>query len=265
MSTGRDRLHFGITSGIVVDNKHPEGHYKVKLKFEWIRSTAAGDKEDFISNWARVATQMGGGGRGIVCLPEPDDEVFVVFEKGSLRYPVVIGSAWNKTDMPPQGGGGPAECNDPDPDGGSLGIADVAVDNNASGGKNDARFWMTRHGHALIFDDGANPKVIIKTANGHTFALNEAAERISLFNSNGEQYLILDEAASKITICSANGDIDVLCENGTFTLKAKDIDILASATSKYEAGSTAETKSGSTMKIEAGSTMTQKAPLIKLN
>ena len=35
-------------------------------------------------------------------VPEPNEQVFVNFEQGKLRKPVVTGSMWNKTDKPPE-------------------------------------------------------------------------------------------------------------------------------------------------------------------
>lgn len=265
MSGGRDKLHFGVASGIVTDNKHPDGYYQVKLKFPWIRSTDCGDKEDFISNWARVSTPMAGGGRGFVCLPEVGDEVLVVFEKGSIRYPVVMGSLWNKDDQPPWGDNAPAEVDDAGPEGASIGVGDICKDNNAMGGKNHARYFHSRSGHLLLFDDGDNPKVVFKTKAGQTLVINEKEERISIYGSNKEEYLCLDEKGKKITLETKNGDMDLLCKNGTFNLECKDYKIYASASGKLETGTTLEQKSGQTTKTEAGGTMTVEAPLIKLN
>jgi len=265
MSTSRDRLHFGVASALVVDNKHPEGHYKVKLHFPWIRAKDAGDDEDFLSNWARVATMMAGKGMGMVCLPEVGDEVLVCFEKGSLRYPVVIGSMWNSKDVPPWGGEAPAEVDDPGPGGGPLEVGKIAKDNNEQGGNNDARYWKTRHGHALVFDDSAAPKVVLKTASGHTLVLNEKDERLALYNHNQEQYLEFDAKNKKITIESVNGDIDFFCKNGTFKVEAKKIVMKASTDVEVKADKNSKYEAGTNTLIKAGSTLTEKASLIKLN
>ncbi len=265
-SSRDSRVHFGVAYAVVTDNKHPDGWYRVKVKFPWIRSKDGGDKEDYLSNWCRVASPMAGKGRGFVCLPEVDDEVLVAFEKGSMRYPVVIGSVWNKEDVPPWGDEAPAEVDDPGPGGGSIGVSDIAKDNNAQDGKNDARYLKTRHGHALIFDDGENPKVILKTASGHTLVLNEKDERLALYNHNQEQYLEFDAKNKKITVETVNGDIDVYCKNGTFTLEAKDIVMKASKTIDVKSDTSTKHESGSSFDIKAGATCTIKGgPKIDLN
>ena len=46
---GNRRRIYGVVIGIVTDNKHPDGEYRVKVRFPWIRdATDAGDAEDFI-------------------------------------------------------------------------------------------------------------------------------------------------------------------------------------------------------------------------
>ena len=46
------------------------------------------------SHWARVAAPMAGNGRGLYFLPEVEDEVLVLFERGDA-FPFVIGALWN--------------------------------------------------------------------------------------------------------------------------------------------------------------------------
>lgn len=271
MIDGMSRRYFGVAYGVVTDNKDPEGNYRVKVKFPWIRSTDVGDDEDFLSNWARVASPMAGKGRGMVLLPEPEDEVLVAFEAGSLRYPVVIGCLWNKDDSPPWNGEAVAEADVPVPDGeggaspAAAGVETISKDNNAQGGNNDARYIKTRHGHGLLFDDGADPKVILKTANGHTLVLDEKEKRLSLFNSNGEQFLMFEEGAKKITICSTGGHIDMMCTAGTFKVRAKDIDMEASASVKVKSGANSDYVSDADTNVTVSGTLKEEASLITMN
>jgi uncharacterized protein involved in type VI secretion and phage assembly len=55
-----------------------------------------------VAIWARVAVPFAGGNRGAFLIPSVGDEVVVVFVNGDARAPVVIGSLWNGTDMPPE-------------------------------------------------------------------------------------------------------------------------------------------------------------------
>ena len=73
---GGFRRIYGVVIGIVVDHNHDNGEYRVKVKFPWLRDkTDAGDKEDFLSSWARISTVMAGKDMGFWCLPEKEDEV----------------------------------------------------------------------------------------------------------------------------------------------------------------------------------------------
>lgn len=84
---------FGVYSGKVIANRDPQGKYRVKVKFPWIR-----DNKKAI--WAKVS-RGSNSERGIFFLPEVGDEVIVSFMAGDIRYPVVLGSLWNGVDRPP--------------------------------------------------------------------------------------------------------------------------------------------------------------------
>ncbi len=60
-----------------------------------------GVDDQLSSNWARVAIQGGGKGRGITFMPEVNDEVIVGFENGDLRRPVILGGMFNGKDSQP--------------------------------------------------------------------------------------------------------------------------------------------------------------------
>lgn len=53
------------------------------------------------TDWIRIATTMGGKGRGTFFMPEVNDEVLVAFEHGDVRFPYVVGFLWNGQDEPP--------------------------------------------------------------------------------------------------------------------------------------------------------------------
>lgn len=180
------RLPFGsgVVVGRVVDNNDGEGLARVKVKFEWL--------DDFTNSaWARIATPMAGGKRGMYFLPEVDDEVLVVFEHGDVRFPYVIGSLWNGADRPPTDGGD---------------------------GKNDVRLIRSRSGHVIrlndtdghetieIVDASGNNKLVISTAdNDITIA---AAHDITLSAPDGTirlQAKFVDIESSADTTLTAEG------------------------------------------------------------
>jgi len=234
---GTGRRIYGAVIGIVTDNQHPDGEYRIKVKFPWIRSKDAGDKEDFVSSWARISSLLAGPSRGWYMLPDVDDEVLVMFEHGDIRRPIVIGGLWNGKDLPPVGKEAPKKSTDPM--GVDLGIDKACVDTKDNK-KNRARFFHSRSGHLLLFDDAdedKDEKIVLKTARGHTLVLNDkdGNESIALYDSTGEEYFHLDEKNKKITLETKDGDIDIFCKNGTFTLEAKKIVTKASDTAEHEA------------------------------
>lgn len=108
----------GVVTGVVTNNQDPEKLGRVRVRFPWL-------SESEESAWARVASPMAGGERGLWTLPEVDDEVLVAFERGDPRFPYVLGGLWNSKAPPP-------ETNE---------------------GKNDVRVLRSRSGHEIRLDD----------------------------------------------------------------------------------------------------------------
>jgi uncharacterized protein involved in type VI secretion and phage assembly len=237
LGSNRRRI-YGVVIGVVTDNKHPDGEYRVKVRLPWIRDAKdAKDSEDFLSTWCRIATPMAGAGRGFYWLPEVDDEVLISFEHGDLRRGYVIGALWNGEDNPPVGEHAPEVSTDPM--GVDLGIDKACVDTKDNK-ENRARFMYSRSGHLFLMDDAKedkDEKIVLKTARGHTIVLNDKSgkESIAIYDSTGEEYLYIDEKNKKITIESKNGDIDILCKNGTLNIEAKEIKTKATDKATHEA------------------------------
>ena len=261
---GLSRRIYGVVHGVVTDNKHPDGAYRVKVKFPWIRSTDVGDDSDYVSSWARVASSMAGNGRGMYMLPEVDDEVVVSFVHGDIRCPVVLGCVWNDTDKQPVGGSAPKASTDPL--GNDLGIGDAAKDNKEASGKNNARFMISRAGSVMMFDDTAGKeKIIFKTAKGSALIINDEKEVLAMYDHTKEVYLAMDATNKKITMETKNGEIHMLCKNGKFYVEAKEIITKASTKQEHKADTTWHQESGGKMTIKAGGTMDCDAPKIELN
>ena len=125
----------GVMVGVVTNNKDPDGLGRLRVRLPVRESN-----DD--SYWARIATLMGGNGRGTFFLPEVGDEVLLAFDHGNGDYPYVIGGLWNGEDKPP-------ETN--------------------SDGKNNIRKIRSRSGHEILFNDDAETKqekVVIQTKAG---------------------------------------------------------------------------------------------------
>lgn len=169
----RDDLIFGsdILSGVVIaivtNNQDPDELGRVKLKFPWLS-----DEQE--SDWARMASPMAGGGRGIFFLPEVEDEVLIAFEHGDIRRPIVLGGLWNGVDVPPE--------------------------TNADG-ENNIRMICSRSGHVIKLDDtdGSEKIEIIDKAEVNKITIDTAENTITL------------SADADIVISAANGKISLEC------------------------------------------------------
>lgn len=181
----RGRL-YGAYPAQVIDINDPDLQGKVKLKLPWSPDSNGGSYQV----WARIALLMAGNNRGTWFIPDPDDEVLVVFEGGDPRRPYVIGMLWNGQDAPPE-------------------TMDGA-------GKNYKKTIRSRNGVRITLDDtDGSESVTLVTPGGQTVTLNDGAGSIELQDSNGND-VKLD--ASGITLTSS----------ATVSITASDLEITAS-------------------------------------
>jgi uncharacterized protein involved in type VI secretion and phage assembly len=181
----------GVAVALVRDNRDPNGLARVRVSFPWHTRP----EESF---WARLATPMTGKNYGTFFLPEVNDEVLVAFERGDMRFPVVVGSLWNGDHKPPE--------------------------TNADG-HNDIRTIRTRKGHALRFDDGAKGRVQLQLNDGKSITIDDAGITIDAENGNR---IVIDGASGSTTIDAAS----------SLRIRAPQISIEASGTLDVRAGGT---------------------------
>ena len=135
----------GLQCGLVVDNKDPEGIYRVQVKY-------VTPSNEIKSAWARMITKMGGPEMGIACLPEPDDEVLLSFVCGHPDMPVIVGAVHNGKDT-------------------------IPFDN--ADGNNDERIFYSRSDHHIIFNDGDGAEFIqCETKGGKTNVEMKTADEL---------------------------------------------------------------------------------------
>jgi phage protein D/phage baseplate assembly protein gpV len=77
----------------VTNNNDPDAMGRVRVWFP-----ALGDGNE--GTWARVVGVSAGKERGMMMMPQPDEEVLVGFEHGDVARPYVIGSLFNGKDTP---------------------------------------------------------------------------------------------------------------------------------------------------------------------
>ena len=82
-----------LVVGVVTNNNDPDQMGRVRVKYPSLSDTEE-------SAWARIATPSAGNARGLLMLPQVDEEVIVGFEHGDTRRPIVVGSLFNGRDKP---------------------------------------------------------------------------------------------------------------------------------------------------------------------
>jgi uncharacterized protein involved in type VI secretion and phage assembly len=181
----------GVAIALVTQNKDDEGLGRVKVRYPWHEKSTE-------SYWARLATPMAGNDRGLVCIPEVNDEVVVAFEREDLRFPVVLGALWNGKDKPPFDNGD---------------------------GNNDKRIFRSRKKHELSFDDGSRGVVELKHEKGRRVRFDDDGFVVQDENGN---VVKVDSNSGAMTI-ESKGQLTIKAAT-SITIQAKTIDIKADVT-----------------------------------
>lgn len=193
----------GVAYGVVRDNQDPDGLGRVRVSYPWHTETDQ-------SYWARIAVPMAGNGRGFYALPEVGDEVALIFERGDLRFPCVVGAVWNGKNTPPESN---------------------------SDGKNDIRVFKSRSGHVFQFNDSSDAPSV-------TLLFNDQQKKVAI-DQNG--IYLDDNNGNSLTISSQDGSVTIKA-NGTLSLTASSISIHSQGTLSIIADATL-TMTGTTINI----------------
>jgi uncharacterized protein involved in type VI secretion and phage assembly len=168
----------GVVTAVVTNLNDPDKLGRAKVKFPWMGKSVSGT--DIESDWVRLSSPMAGGQRGLLSLPEVNDEVLVAFEQGDPDFPFIVGGLWNSTDKPPVG-------------------TDVAVKD----GKVIQRVFKTRTGHIITLDDSDDkPLISIVDKTGKNKVVIDSSKNTITINSD-----------SNMTFEAANGDIAIKGKN----------------------------------------------------
>jgi uncharacterized protein involved in type VI secretion and phage assembly len=180
----------GVVIGIVTNNKDPDRLGRVRVRFPWLSASTE-------SHWARVATPMAGNGRGLYFLPEVDDEVLVLFERGDVRFPFVIGALWNGKDQAPADNGD---------------------------GKNALRVMKSRSGHLIRFDDSENARKIeiIDATSDNRIVIDTSKDTVAI-TANKDIVLEAPQGDIRLTakqvVIEASGRADIKADSMTIAAK----------------------------------------------
>ncbi len=190
----------GIMVGIVTDNQDPSNQGRVKVRYPAL-------SPDHASDWARVISAGAGAKRGILFIPEVNDEVLVGFEMGDIHHPYVLGGLWNGQDQPP-----------------------YPTDKTVQGGKVALRIIQSREGHYLAFLESDDTKgIVIVDTSGNTIALNAQDEQLeircsgdALITAKGD---ISIEAGKNLTLKAPQGQVEIQGQTGVKAESSANVDI----------------------------------------
>lgn len=200
--TSEDHLWGGVVPAIVTNNNDEKKMGRVKVKFPWL-------DDQLESDWARIAAIGAGNGRGMLWIPEVNDEVLVAFEHGDFNHPYVIGNLWNGKDKVPQ---------------------DDAIQN----GKVEIRTIKTRDGHIIRMTDGSEKSIEIIDAENNTSIKFDTKEKKITIISKGDLSIdatgnvtlkgknVTVEAETALTLKGSNGKLET---SGPLTVKGSIVNI----------------------------------------
>ena len=178
----------GPVIGVVTNIKDDDNEGKVKVKFPWLS-----DSDE--SAWARLSSPMAGPDRGLQLVPEVDDEVLVVFERGDPNRPIVIGSMWNGVDATPLGG-----------------------DAVSGDGAVQQRMLKTRIGHTILLDDSDSSKsIVITDSAGNKITWDAANSKIEIV-SQGDL-----KVSATGTLKLEGNAVELTASGGNVTVKGTQI------------------------------------------
>ena len=165
----------GVYTASVLDNRDREDLARVFVRVPGVADAGV---------WARVATMMAGRNRGTMFIPDVGDEVLVVFERGDMRLPCVIGALWNGKDKPP------------------LSSADAAT----------TKMIRSRSGVTFRIDDKA-ASLIIETPAGQRITLQDGPGTVRIDDENGNSVTLATSgvtvnASAKVTVNASTVEVN---------------------------------------------------------
>jgi len=247
---GREEPDVGFTlstlvPAVVTNNKDPDNLGRIKVKFVHAPQSQGKDLE---SAWARLVTLGGGANRGMVMLPEVNDEVLIGFENADPRRPVVLGGLFSKK--------------------ASLPAANDIV---GGDGKVDYRRITSRTGHLIEIADtlkDPNSHILLKLKDGqHRIRLG--MDRCDIEMPAGKPFLLkVGNASIEIT---ASGDINIKGVNINLESQANtkvdakaNLDAKGMVATNIE-GATVSIKAKATASLEASGPVSVKGAMVAIN
>jgi phage protein D/phage baseplate assembly protein gpV len=176
----------GVYPAIVTNIKDSQGEAvfsSVKVKFPW----TAYNGTELESQWARLSIPGAGNQRGIMWMPEVNDEVLVAFESGNINRPYIIGGLYNGQDTSP------------------LSATDAIPSSSVV-----KRGMKTRIGQQFVFTEDSSDKKIEILSSGGTLniIIDETGKKISIEASDAGATIDI-KAQGAISITSDTADVNL--------------------------------------------------------
>jgi len=208
---------------------------RVKIQFHWDRG---GQANNTSSCWVRVAQSVAGKRWGSIFLPRVGQEVVVDFLEGDPDRPIIVGSVYNASELPPY----------TLPDEKTKTVLFKSYSSKGGGGFNEFRVEDKKGKEQIFINAQRNHDIRIKNDNYETIG-NESHHiivRDHLAQVKGDQHL------------QVRGDQNEKVD-GTVSLKVG-ADLQEKVSMKYalDAGMEIHLKAGTNLVIESGTTLTLK-------
>jgi len=228
-----DNHQFGLQYGIVTQNKDTEGQNRIKVRLPWLDK---GDTDQ--THWAQLSQPMEGDKFGWYILPDVDDAVVVMFIKGDMSQPVILGGSWSKPD------------NSPEPN---------------EDGKNNFRGYRSRSGHRMILDDTDKTKVVVVDKSTKIMIGVGQFEKAGAGPNTCDVYRPPQAETKGVSLSSMEGTFEITCKNGTLKIDAeKNITLNSLETFDMKAGQDLNVTGTSVAKLTSGSPSNYDAPKIDI-
>lgn len=228
----------GITIGIVTDTKDPKNLGRIRVKLPLI-------SDQLQTGWVRTSSLGTGKDRGIVFVPEINDEVVVAFEHGELNRPYVLGGLWNDVG--------------------------TAFEGAAKNNQTDERRMVSKLGSAIRFVDvqsGDDKSGIAIEMDGAKTRIFMGYKQVTI-ETQGRPLEIKNGSAS---IKMDQNDITITANNITIDAKQKldvksglDTNVKAGANAKVEASAQLNLKGGAMTTVESSGITAVKGSMVQVN
>ncbi len=209
----------------VIKNDDPLKLGRVLLQFHWANQLEGK------SSWARVAFPYTGSSRGMLFIPEVDDQVLVSYEANHVDFPVVVGSLYHK-----------------------------AQDTDYQSENNYTKFIRTKGGNKIVFKDKpGKQEIFITNANKKGTNLHISFDGDGTIKLHTQGLIELKAKDIKMT---AKNNIEMEAQNNIQMTAANKLEIKA-ATIETTASQKASHKATQAIELQGGAKVEVKGAQIE--